>query len=277
MTATQLAPAAPSPVAVVGIGRRATDLLASEWIKLWSVPSTYLALAVAAVAAPFISLSVAEANVSYLRSGLPNGPDHVDPMAISFRGVALAQLILAAVGALSITAEYGSGLVRTTFAAHPRRADVLAAKAILVAGVALVFGQVLALGCFLATQAVFVPVHIGLSLGTPGAVRAVSGAGLYLGVVSLLGLGLGAIVRHTAAAIVAVVVVFFLLPEIPSALPKPWDARIADLMPAVAAQQISSLRPDPALLTVGHAYALLAAYAVLLPVLGAIVVCRRDA
>ncbi|MDT5028730.1 MAG: type transport system permease protein, partial [Micromonosporaceae bacterium] len=257
--------------------RRGGDLLASEWIKLWSVPSTYLALLGAAVAAPFISLGVAQANVAYLQSGQPHGPDHIDAMATSFRGIALAQLILAILGALAVTIEYGSGLVRTTFAAVPQRGAVMAAKATVIGAVALVFGQFLAFGCFLATQAVLAPIHVGLPIATPGAVRAVSGAGLYLAVAAMLGLGIGAVVRHTAAAIGTIVAVLFLLPQIPSVLPAPWSTYLANAMPNTAAQQISTLTPHPDLLTVGQSYGQLVTYAIAVPLLGALIVRRRDA
>jgi hypothetical protein len=106
--------------------------------------------------------------------------------------------------------------------------------------------------------------------------RAVGGAGIYLGVVSLLGLGIGAIVRHSAAAIAGIVAIFFLLPQIPAVLPAPWNTRIADAMPGTAAQVISTLTPNADLLTVGHSYALLLAYAIGVPVLGGVVLCRRD-
>lgn len=134
--------------------RRGYDLLAAEWIKLWSVRSTYLALAAAAVATPVVSLGVAQANVSYIRSGQPHGPDQIDAMATSFRGIAIAQLIIGVLGALTITGEFSSGLIRSTFAATPQRGTVLAAKATVIGVVTLVFGQVLAFGVFLGTQTI---------------------------------------------------------------------------------------------------------------------------
>jgi ABC-2 type transport system permease protein len=276
---TPAAPAAVSPRADpdVSVIRRGHDLIAAEWIKLWSVRSTYLALAAAAIVTPFISIGVARANVSYIQSGQPRGSGQIDAMATSFRGIAIAQLILGTLGALAITAEYGSGLIRTTFAASPRRGAVLAAKATVVGGAALVFGQLLAFGLFLGTQATLAPIHAGLGIGAPGAARAISGAGLYLAVVSLLGLGIGAIVRHTAVAIAAIVAVFFLVPQIPGVLPAPWGARLADAMPATAAQQVSTLTPNPHLLTVGQSYSLLLAFAIIVPLLGGLVVRHRDA
>jgi hypothetical protein len=154
---------------------------------------------------------------------------------------------------------------------------VLAAKAAVIAAVALVFGQVLAFGCFLATQAVLAPIHAGLSIGTRGAVQAISGVGLYLAVVALIGLGIGAIARHTAAAIGTIVAVFFLIPQLTGVLPAPWNTGFADAMPATAAQQISTLAPDPDLLSVGQSYLMLITYTIGILLLAALIMRRRDA
>jgi ABC-2 type transport system permease protein len=255
---------------------RAVDLIAAEWIKLWSLRSTYLALLAAAVATPGIAMIVANDNVGYLRAGQPYGAVHLDPLAISFRGLALAQLIVGVLGALTVTGEFGSGSIRATFVAVPRRAGVLLAKTAVVGAVMLVFGQVLAFGSFLGTQAVLHPVHLGLSVAASGVPRAVFGAACYLAVIAVVGVGVGALVRSTAAAVATVAAFFFLLPQITSALPKPWRDWTADAMPAVSAQQISSLRPNPDFLGVGHSYLLLLSYAVVVPLVGILLVRRRD-
>ncbi len=151
------------------------------------------------------------------------------------------------------------------------------AKGHCIAAVALVFGQALAFGCFLATQAVLAPIHAGLGIGTRGAIQAIGGAGIYLTVVALIGLGIGAIARHTAAAIATIVAVFFLVPQITGVLPAPWSTGLADAMPATAAQQISTLTPDPDLLTVGQSYLLLTTYTIGIMLLAALIMRCRDA
>jgi ABC-2 type transport system permease protein len=153
---------------------------------------------------------------------------------------------------------------------------VLLAKIAVVGVVTLVFGQILAFGSFLGTQAVVHPTHLGLSVASPGVPRAVFGAGCYLALIAVAGVGIGALVRSTAAAVATVAGFFFLLPQITSALPKPWRDWTADAMPAVSAQQISSLRPDPDLLSVGHSYLLLLSYALVVPMAGILLVRQRD-
>jgi len=256
---------------------RGADLVAAEWIKFWSLRSTYLALLAAAVATPGIAMIVANDNVGYLRAGQPHGTIDVSPLAISFRGLALAQLIVGVLGALTVTGEFGSGSIRATFVAVPRRSGTLLAKAAVVGVVMLVFGQLLAFGSFLGTQAVFNPVHLGLSAAAPGVPRAVFGAGCYLAVIAVVGVGIGALVRSTAGAVATVAGYFFLLPQVTSALPRPWRDWTADALPAVSAQQISSLHPDPDFLSVGHSYLLLLSYAVAVPLAGILLVRQRDA
>jgi hypothetical protein len=266
-----------APSATPSLPARAGNLVAAEWIKLWSLRSTYLALIAAAIVTPSIPLVVTHADIGYIKAGEPRGPISIDPLAMSFRGIALAQLIMATLGALTITGEYTSGLIRSTFAAAPRRGAVLAAKYTVVAVVTLVVGQILAFGCVLSTQAELSAVHRGLGLGAPGALRATVASGCFLGVVAVLGLAIGALVRHTATAIGVIVAFLFLIPNIAGALPAPWNYRFADSLPSTAAQVLSSQHHIAGLMGNGAAVAVLCAYAVLTPLVATAALLHRDA
>jgi len=266
-------PSRTAPAAAV----RARDLLASEWIKLWSVRSTYAALSIAAVLAVGLS-----ALGTYLTAAAAAHPPHGSPplpdaLTLSFSGFPTAQLAVAVLGVLAFTAEQSTGLIRTTFVAVPRRRAVLAAKAATAGAVALAAGEVLAFASFFLTQAILSGHQRGLSLAHPGVAGAVLAGGFYLAVVALLGLGLGAALRSTAAAIAAAVALTYLIPEILSLLPSPWNGRIDRFLPLTAAQQLVSLHPRtdmfaPALsllVVIGWAAAALAA--------ACVVITRRDA
>jgi ABC-2 type transport system permease protein len=265
-------PSRTAPAAV-----RARDVLASEWIKLWSVRSTYAALVIAAVLAVGLS-----ALGTYLTATAAAHPPHGSPpppdaLTLSFSGFPTAQLALAVLGVLAFTAEQSTGLLRTTFVAVPRRRAVLAAKAATAGAVALAAGEVLAFASFFLTQAILSGHHRGLSLAHPGVAGAVLAGGFYLAVVALLGLGLGVLLRSAAAAIAAAVALTYLIPEILSLLPSPWNGRIDRFLPLTAAQQLVSLHPRtdmfaPALsllVVIGWAAAALAA--------ACVVITRRDA
>jgi ABC-2 type transport system permease protein len=223
---------------------RARDVLLSEWTKLRSVRSTYWALIVAAV------VSVAGSVLAALP--VRNGANLPDPVAFSFIGWAeYPVLAVGILGVLTFTSEYATGQIRTTFAAVPRRLAVLAAKTAVVAAVALVFGELLALASFSLTQAILSRHGRGVALSHPGAPGAVLAAGIALVVVAVTGVGLGAAIRHTAGAIAVLPVVFY-LPLSLLALPAPWNHRLDRFTLPVAAYQVVALHPasnllDPAL------------------------------
>jgi ABC-2 type transport system permease protein len=280
-------PTAPADTAGIDTGvidtegtalERARDLVAAEWLKLRTVRSSYLTVLAAAAVALFVAIGLARANIS---GAAPHpGPANLtDSVSDTFKGFGVAQLIMAVFGALSITAEYGSGLIRTTFTARPQRAAVLTAKAAVAGAVALVAGEITALACFLSVQTVFGPRRGGASLWAPHVLPAVLGGGFYLGVVAVLGVGIGALVRHTAGALTVIVAFLYLVPEIGTALPSPWNWDFANVFPSTAAQQIVQLQVSPAshLLGVGASYALLLGYGVAIPAVACWLLRRRDA
>jgi len=168
-----------------------------ERIKLTSVRSTWW-LATAAV----VSMAAAGAGVGFgYRSHTP-AATAAQILDNSLGGAVLAQLLLGALGVLMVTGEYGTGMIRSTFAAVPRRRTVLVAKAAVCGGAALVVGLLASfagyLGGQLAIRGTAIP---AASLGDPVVLRAVLLTGAYLAVTALIGVGIGAIVRHSGAAI----------------------------------------------------------------------------
>jgi ABC-2 type transport system permease protein len=201
-----------------------------------------------------------------------------DPLATSF--LAYAEYTVLPVTVLSVlvfTSEYGSGLIRTTFTSVPRRRAVLAAKAAVTGAAALVTGEVLAFACFFLTQAIFTGKHGGLSLAHPGALRAVLVAGCTLAACALVGVGVGAIVRHTAGAIAAAVTVVYLLGAACLALPQPWNVRLGRFTLPFAAYAEVAAHPPAGLLSAGLSLLILIAWPAAALLTAAIVLTRRDA
>ncbi len=256
---------------------RARDVLASEWIKLWSVRSTYAALSIAALLAVGLSALGTYLTVAAAAHPPPGGPPLPDALTLSFSGFPTAQLALAVLGVLAFTAEQATGLIRTTLVALPRRGAVLAAKAATVGAVALAAGELLAFASFFLAQAILSGRHRGLSLAHPGVAGAVLAAGLYLAVVALLGLGLGVILRSTAAAIAAAVALTYLIPEILSLLPSPWNGRIDRFLPLTAAQQLVSLHPKTDMFAPALSLLVVIAWAVAALAVATLAITRRDA
>ena len=115
----------------------------------------------------------------------------------------LAQLAIGVLGVLVITAEYSTGMIRASFTAVPKRLPVLWAKAAVFGGVTLALMFPTVLIAFFVGQSILARHHINIGFSQPGRRAGVVGAALYLAVVGLFGLGLGAILRNTAGGIAA--------------------------------------------------------------------------
>lgn len=212
------------------------SLVAAEWIKLRSLRSTWWVLGLGTLAVIGINVnSTLDAYHDWPRMAAT--PGWIDPHGYAFTHSAAGILMLAAgcVGAVMIVGEYGSGLIRTTFAAVPARVAVVAAKAAVLVAVFAVVGTVVALSSFLAAQQILDGRGVEMSLLHLRSLRAATGTALLPVVSALIGLGVGALIRHTAAAVavtggVLLILPTFFSPNVDNELP----ARIAALMPTEA-------------------------------------------
>ena len=245
---------------------------AMEWHKLRTVRSTWCILAV--FAASMIGLAmVALSHEGYAQMSAA-GRASFDPTHDCFIGLVAAQLLTGTLGALTITAEFSSGMIRATFAAVPRRPVVLAAKAAVLGTVTLVAGEVTAFAAFLAGQAALRAPAPHATLGEPGVLRAVLVAGAYPALIALISLGIGALIRHTAGAICAVVGVLFVLPLV-FITPSLQNAG-QNFLPHPMVNALTSVTPPPGTLPPGAVFALLCGYAVAALLVGAWALARRD-
>jgi ABC-2 type transport system permease protein len=178
-----------------------------EWIKLRSLRSTRWVLSGGMAAT--VALGVVAGYNTRSATG--------DPTSNVLAGVILGQVVTGVLGVLVMTSEYSSGLVRVTFAAMPRRALVLAAKAVVFGLVCLAAGEIAVLASFLGGIAALRPEVPHPSLGDPVVLRAVLMTGGYLALTGLAGLGIGAILRHGAAAAGVLLGGLFVLPLIAAA------------------------------------------------------------
>lgn len=218
-------------------GRTVTNLLASEWTKIRSVRSTYWTLIAAAATTIGLSAIICAVFVAQYANLTPQDKAGFDPASASLTGGILGQFAIAVLGVLVITGEYASGMIRTTFAAVPRRVTVLAAKVAVFGAVTLAATTTACFIAFFIGQAILSAKDIGVSIADPNALRTVVGTALYLTILGLLSLGLGALLRKTAGAISAVVGILFVLPVLASFLPSSLEA-IEKYLPSNAGQVI---------------------------------------
>lgn len=248
-----------------------TRVALSEWTKLRSVRSTRYSL-IAAVLFTIGLAALACAVVSHHYPSMsPQDRADFHPLEVNLVGVQLAQLAIGILGILVITAEYSTGMIRASMTAVPKRLPVLWAKALVYGLVTAALMIPAVLIAFFIGQAILSRHNINAAFSDPGVARALFGAALYLTVVGLFGLGLGAIVRNTAGGIATFVAIMFVLPPLMNVLPASWNDAASPYLPLAAGEAIMSvtggnhLSPWVGLLLFcGYAAAALAVAAVLL-------------
>ena len=247
-----------------------------EWLKLRSVRSTWWTLIV--LAAGMIGLAILVMAHQHWATMSAADRASFDPTSNSYAGLVIGQLAIGVLGVLTVTSEFSSGMIRATLAAVPRRPLVLAAKAAVVAAVTLVAGEILAFAAFVIGEAVLKSPAPHATLGQPGVLRAVLMAGAYPALIGLIGVGLGALIRHTAGAISAVVGVLFVLPLILVPLGTSIQNAAGQFMPMLIAENsLTAVKPVPHSLSPGLGFALLFLYAVAALAAGGWALARRDA
>jgi hypothetical protein len=255
----------------------APDMVRSEWTKFRSVNSSYWTLLAAAVG--MVGLSALLSAVFVGRYSTISAADKAtfNPTSFSLNGILLSQLAVGVLGVLVITAEYSTGMIRATFAAVPKRPTVLAAKAAVFTAATLVTGIVSSFAAFSVGQAILSSKHIQASIGDPGVLRSVFGAGLYLAVLGLLALGIGTLIRHSAGAIAAVFGLILVLPGVVLALPASWSNAISKYLPSSAGQAIFRTMPNRTSFSPWVGLLLFCGYTAVVLVAAGVALQRRDA
>lgn len=255
-------------------------LLSAEWLKLRSVRSTHLILAIS-LAAVAVGVAVAWSAVGMLEDVSPERRAIARMTELEEVVLIIPQLCLGILGALAMTSEYATGLIRVSLTVVPRRWPVLAAKAAVVGAVATVVGPLVMFGTYFACRAIVGDLFLGV-YATPFADRLLGliVSGLSVTVFALLGLGLGAILRSTAGAVSVLVGLVYVVPMIVGNLPEPWSERLGSVMIGGLPRQITgddltnsvfgALLPPPV------AAAVLLAYAVIPLALAAPLLRSRD-
>jgi ABC-2 type transport system permease protein len=261
----------------------------SEFTKIRSVRSTYWALLAMIVSCVGIGALFSAGDASRV-TGAVNTADRAAALAHarafnvsgSLMGLLIGQLVIAVLGALVITSEYSTGMIRTSLATMPRRGTVYAAKAIVFGAIALGAGLITSFASFFAGQALLSGVHASTTLGHPGVLRAVIGGGLFLAVCGLLSFGIGAMLRHTAGAIASSVALLFVAWSLSGFLPSPpsgWfgQADIDKWIPFNAGGAIWEHISGVNLFSPWIGFAVFCAYAAVSLTAGLILFIRRDA
>jgi ABC-2 type transport system permease protein len=288
MSTLASAAASPATSATSGSGTSPGRVLLAvhaEWTKFRTLPGTFWLLAATAVLTCVLGTAVSAA--FRCTPGYCSPADTgADPAKLALTGLYLGQVLAGCVGVLVVGGEYGTGMIRVTLTAVPRRLQVLAAKAgvvvaamvpaalIAVAG-SLLAGRLLLPGNGLSAANGYLP----LSAGNHTDLRAFSCAALYLVLIALMSVGITAAVRNSGAAIGIVLGLLFLFPILTAVIPDHTLARhlnqLSPMMAGSYAQATVGVRGLP--LTPWQGIGVVALWAAGALVLGGLVLRFRDA
>ena len=249
-------------------------VIRSEWIKVRSVRSTIITLGVAglAVAAFGVLFSMFSSGASITAEGA----SMTDPTGNSLFGTNIAQLVLGVLGALLITTEYSSGLIRATLTAVPTRLPVLWAKVIVVSAVSFTVMLAGVAVAFFAGQALYGGEGAGASVFDAGVARALLGAAVFPTAIAVMGMAFGTLMRHTASAVGVLFGMLFIAPLLAQALGGVW-VDMASYLPSEAGQAMTAVVSDPERLSPLAGFGVTAAWVVALLAAAAVTLRRRDA
>ena len=287
-------------------------VIASEFTKLRSVRSTYWTIAALIITSVGVAAIIGFGASSSIHNQPWNkaGTDATQ-LSLGFF-FEIGQLIIAVIGAMTITSEYSTGMIRTSLTAMPRRGTVYLGKLIVLTSVTLVVSLVTSFVSFFVGQAVLsgagvsaslfhtttVPANVNMSPGPNGqngppnytfvgtdvvhastVLTAVVGTALFVTVVALIAFGLGAIIRHTAGAITSTIGLMFVLSIIIQLLPDTWRWDIMRFFPDAAGRVISvTIGPDnPHLWSAWPQFLVTVIWAVVLVGAGGYLFRKRDA
>ena len=265
---------------VVGSTLDIGGLLRSEWTKIRSLRSSVAAL---------VLLVVVTIGFTALFVGLTVGQwDKLDPVQkltyqldptrlILGAGFQLSQLAVCVLGVLVIANEYSSGTIRASLLAVPHRTPMLMAKAAVFAMVVFVVAEVAAFGAF-AVGAPILHAKVPVSIGDPGVLHAILGAGLYGAVLGVFSIAVGAIVRHTAGGIAGIIAFVLVLAPLTQLIPGSIGDHVYAYLPTSAGQLMVNARQGPKdLLTPWQGFGVMCLWTVALMVLANYLLRRRDA
>jgi ABC-2 type transport system permease protein len=259
--------------------RRVTfrEAMDSEFAKIRSVRSTFWTLLICLLVSVGISVLIAAVTSANWDSLSDSSKATMDMSAV-VAGVYFGVLVTGVLGVLVVSTEYGTGMMRTSLTAFPRRGTLFAAKAAVLTLVVLLLGLVIAFASYAVASPFYTKHGVDLSLGQAANLRALFAVPVYLTLIALMGFGLGFLLRHTAAAISGLVGLLFVIPIITNFLPGTIGKDVNKIVPsnagsAMMATHASTTSGAPTLSPLGGLITLLIWAAVL--IIPAIALFRR--
>jgi uncharacterized integral membrane protein len=245
----------------------------SEWVKFRSLRSSWAVLAGAVLGMVLIAVLIAYNT----RHVTPNIQANDLAASSPLQGWYLGMYLIGALGVLFVTGEYGTGMIRSTLTAVPKRLPVLLAKLVvfvIITATAMIAASLVA---FLAAQAFISHYRHGFSLGDPGVLRVVIGTGVFLTLLGMFGAGLGWIIRNTPGALVTYFALLVALPVVFASFLGGWGKTVAEYFPIYAGGSFVQTLRDPNTVAPWTGLLVVVLWVVVTLTIGAVVLRRRDA
>ncbi|PWI43247.1 hypothetical protein [Streptomyces sp. ICBB 8177] len=261
-TTTTTAAATPArQVHKVTFGR----VVRAEWAKFWSLRSSWITLGLALVFILAFGLIRDWRYTAMINGGHVHDPEVLGANAVglSLFGLNFGQLAVGILGVLVTAGEYSTGMIRSTLAAVPRRLPVLWSKAVIFGAVALLLGVAGAFCAFGIGSGIVSGTRAALGFSDAGVLRALFMAGLYLALIGICGVALGALLRSVAGGIAVLVGTLLLVPGLMELLPTTWQNNVSQYLPSHAGDSMYALHQDPHTLSAGAGLAVLTGWALL--------------
>jgi ABC-type transport system involved in multi-copper enzyme maturation permease subunit len=277
---TSLGIATPIPV-LPGRGTALVRTIGSEFTKIRSVRSTYWTLFVLVLASIAWCIAYCLGTVHQWPGMSAQARAGFDATQNTILGLGLlGQLVIVVLGALMITSEYSTGLIRTSLTVMPRRGTLYAAKATVFAAVSTVVSFATSFVTFFLGRMLLSSTHVAMSLSQPGVLRSLIVTALFVEVCGLLAFGIGALVRNTAGALTLAFGCLVLVSELIRTLPVFLHNDLIRWVPG--GDSLNSMTATiggqiPHTFSAWGELAVFAGYAVILLAAGAVAFSRRDA
>ena len=273
MTVTTYPTAPARPVRATKTTTTIARILKGEWTKLRTLPSTWRTAAFALVFSITLGAILVKSQADQWARMTSADRATFDATSCSLFGIMIAAVLLGALGVRSVTGEYASGMIRSTFSAMPARRLVLAGKATAVAAFAFPVALASNLIAFEIGQRIFAAKHLQVTLGHPGVLAAIVFGAAAVSLIAVVGVGLGGVIRHTAGATTAMAVVIVGGVTFGQLLPAAWRG----YLPGTAIQSAVTVHRSAGILAPGTAIAVLGVYAAIALTAALIRAAHRDA
>lgn len=274
-----------------GSGVNFARVLKSEWIKVTTVPSTVILLAITLVvmiglSALFAwSMATSQASAESFTSSDPEiaaqlaATDYGElALTAPSAGMIFGQLLIASLAVVLIASEWGTGMIRSTMVAVPKRIPALLAKNLIIAAIAFVVGAGAALVSYFVAQPLLAPEGIDFAITTDGVLLSIINTGSVLALMAVIAMSIGTLLRNTAGGVVTAIGLLMVLPIIVQLLSglADWILDAARFLPSSAGEQMVAITIAEDAFNQWQGALVLGGWALLLLVISLIVTRKRD-